>query len=153
MPTSVWSDMARKQVEPPLNSEKQMTAGARLLMRLRANSRQGRSYKGHLPLRLSCSAILSSGSDHLRLRPYDGLSRMKGNFHVRFLEGGGLATARLHSATSCPSALMHNHQIEQPLQNEFPKLPLRKEPLPEPVFRISGFQFSLLVRLCPPLCP
>ena len=22
---------------------------------------------------------------------------MKGNFHVRFLEGGGLATARLHS--------------------------------------------------------
>jgi hypothetical protein len=23
---------------------------------------------------------------------------MKGNFHVRFLEGGGLATARLHSA-------------------------------------------------------
>ena len=26
-----------------------------------------------------------------------GLSRMKGNFHVRFLEGGGLATARLHS--------------------------------------------------------
>ena len=27
-----------------------------------------------------------------------GLSRMKGNFQVRFLEGGGLATARLHSA-------------------------------------------------------
>ena len=26
-----------------------------------------------------------------------GLSRMKGNFHVRFLEGGGLATARSHS--------------------------------------------------------
>src|SRR5258705_13695733 len=31
--------------------------------------------------------------------PYAGLSRMKGNFHVRFLEGGGLATARLYSAT------------------------------------------------------
>src|SRR4051794_24356368 len=28
-----------------------------------------------------------------------GLSRMKGNFHVRFLEGGGLATARLYSAS------------------------------------------------------
>jgi hypothetical protein len=27
-----------------------------------------------------------------------GLSRMKGNLHVRFLEGGGLATARLYSA-------------------------------------------------------
>ncbi len=25
---------------------------------------------------------------------------MKGNFHVRFLEGGGLATARLHSVSS-----------------------------------------------------
>ena len=25
---------------------------------------------------------------------------MKGNFHVRFLEGGGLATARLHSVCS-----------------------------------------------------
>jgi len=25
------------------------------------------------------------------------LSRMKGNFHVRFLEGGGLATARSYS--------------------------------------------------------
>src|SRR5260221_12792897 len=28
------------------------------------------------------------------------LSRMKGNFHVRFLEGGGLATARLYSTLS-----------------------------------------------------
>jgi hypothetical protein len=29
---------------------------------------------------------------------WNGLSRMKGNFQVRFLEGGGLATARFHSA-------------------------------------------------------
>ena len=29
---------------------------------------------------------------------WSGLSRMKGNFQVRFLEGGGLATACLHSA-------------------------------------------------------
>ena len=28
----------------------------------------------------------------------NGLSRMKGNFQVRFLEGGGLVTARFHSA-------------------------------------------------------
>jgi hypothetical protein len=27
---------------------------------------------------------------------------MKGNFHVRFLEGGGLATARSHSAIKAP---------------------------------------------------
>jgi len=27
---------------------------------------------------------------------------MKGNFHVRFLEGGGLATARLHSISPAP---------------------------------------------------
>ena len=33
MPTSVWSEMARKQVEPKLNSEKQMTASACWLMR------------------------------------------------------------------------------------------------------------------------
>ena len=32
-----------------------------------------------------------------KLGPYEGLSRMKGNFHVRFLEGGGPATARLYS--------------------------------------------------------
>jgi len=29
--------------------------------------------------------------------PYEGLSRMKGNFHVRFLEGGGSVTARPYS--------------------------------------------------------
>ena len=39
-----------------------------------------------------------SGSVAQSNRPYEGLSRMKGNFQVRFLEGGGLATARLYSA-------------------------------------------------------
>jgi len=33
-----------------------------------------------------------------KVGPSEGLSRMKGNFHVRFLEGGGLVTARSHSA-------------------------------------------------------
>ena len=28
--------------------------------------------------------------------PYEGSSRMKGNFHVRFLGGCGLATARIY---------------------------------------------------------
>ena len=30
--------------------------------------------------------------------PYDGLSRMKGNFHVRFLGGCGRVTARAYPA-------------------------------------------------------
>ena len=34
---------------------------------------------------------------NIRAGPYEGLSRMKGNFHVRFLEGGGPATARSYS--------------------------------------------------------
>ena len=34
---------------------------------------------------------------------WSGLSRMKGNFHVRFLEGGGPATVRLYSAASVKS--------------------------------------------------
>src|SRR3954453_4708317 len=33
-----------------------------------------------------------------RVTGWNDLSRMKGNFQVRFLEGGGLATARLYSA-------------------------------------------------------
>ncbi len=41
-----------------------------------------------------------------KLGPYEGLSRMKGNFQVRFLEGGGQVTARLHSA-----CLPVSHQI------------------------------------------
>jgi hypothetical protein len=34
----------------------------------------------------------------MRCTGWNGLSRMRGNSHVRFLEGGGLVTARLHSA-------------------------------------------------------
>lgn len=47
------------------------------------------------PIRLAHSRIISSERG-----PEVGctMSRMKGNFHVRFFEGGGLATARLHSA-------------------------------------------------------
>src|SRR5262245_51047420 len=39
-----------------------------------------------------CRRVPTSGSTGWR-----GLSRMKGNFHVRFLEGSGLVTARSHS--------------------------------------------------------
>ena len=52
-----------------------------------------------------CQAGLNSRIElPLRVRqnkagPYEDTSRMKGNFHVRFLEGGGLVTARSHSAS------------------------------------------------------
>ncbi len=36
------------------------------------------------------------------------MSRMKGNFHVRFFEGSGLATARSHSASEIFSRLRHS---------------------------------------------
>lgn len=52
------------------------------------------------------SSVPPSGAPHVMRRvagqphrawPYEDSSRMKGNFHVRFLEGGGLATACPHS--------------------------------------------------------
>src|SRR3954468_16322390 len=39
-----------------------------------------------------------------RVTGWNDLSRMKGNFQVRFLEGGGLATARLYSAKPSSAA-------------------------------------------------
>jgi len=102
MPTSAWSEMTRKQVEPLLNSEKQMTANARWLMRPRATiprmvlqRRRVSSVKSRGSLR--------GGSDDTALRPYDGLSRMKGNFHVRFLGecGRGNPPALTRSDSLC----------------------------------------------------
>jgi hypothetical protein len=51
-------------------------------------------------------ALLGSYSDVVRLPPvpkssrtgWNGLSRMKGNFHVRLFGGGGRATARVYPA-------------------------------------------------------
>src|SRR5216684_3811860 len=89
MPTSVCSEMARTQMEPTINSEKQMTASARWLMRPRVTAQRSGAtvaickyrqvvqlFRGWAAGR--CKSTLSD-------RPYEDSSRMKGNFHVRFL--------------------------------------------------------------------
>jgi hypothetical protein len=47
-PTSVWSEMARKQVEPSVSPEKQMTASACWLMRLGAPAQRSGSHHGRV---------------------------------------------------------------------------------------------------------
>ena len=82
-----------------------MTTDARRLMRLRAvaqgsnrafrlHSNKAKWFGGRIFLSTAPRVNPQAKSQGW---PYEGLSRMKGNFHVRFLEGGGLATARLHS--------------------------------------------------------
>jgi hypothetical protein len=48
---------------------------------------------------LICVAIVYHRRSHVLGPGWRDLSRMKGNFHVRFLEGDGLATARPYSVT------------------------------------------------------
>jgi len=48
MPTSVWSEMARKQVEPSVNPEQQMTASACWLMRPGAPAQRSGSHHGRV---------------------------------------------------------------------------------------------------------
>ena len=55
MPTSVWSEMARKQVEPLVNPEKQMTASACWLMRPGATAHRSGGHCGCLQVSPSCS--------------------------------------------------------------------------------------------------
>ena len=81
-----------------------MTTDARRLMRLRAVTS-----KEHSEVRLLTSMakglVLGLPSLEPRVgpyqgRPYEGSSRMKGNFHVRFLGGCGRATARAYPAAT-----------------------------------------------------
>ena len=82
---------------------KQMTTDASRLMRLSAAAPMEQQclsaafqYCQVVQLnRCAAGRLACLGS---RRWPYEGLSRMKGNFHVRFSEGGGLVTARLYSA-------------------------------------------------------
>src|SRR5258707_10969448 len=99
MPTSVWSEMARKSVEPLLNLEKQMTTDARRLMRPGASAERssataaiGEYCQAVRPRLVGCWV---AGRPISKARPYEDLSRMKGNFHVRFLVGCGRGN-RLH---------------------------------------------------------
>ena len=89
-----------------MKKEKQMTTDARRLMRLRAVAQgSNRAFRMHSnKAKWFGGRIFLSTAPRVNPQaksqgwPYEGLSRMKGNFHVRFLEGGGLATARLYSA-------------------------------------------------------
>src|SRR5436309_8355856 len=84
-----WQESRRNRY--PLR--KQMTTDARRLMRLRAVAQRSngavRLHSGiakRFGARGFCSP--SRGSAPKGGWPYEGLSRMKGNFQVRFLEGG-----------------------------------------------------------------
>ena len=97
-PTSVWSEMAGTCVEPP-SPGKANDDQRPLVDASRGGDSQEPSFNGHTSVPPSDAAIVRRVAGRPALgRPYEGLSRMKGNFHVRFLEGGGLATARLYSA-------------------------------------------------------
>jgi hypothetical protein len=93
-PTSVWSELARTHAESHVlgkaNDGRRSSADA---------SRSGcpRQHRERDRTRVLPSGVIPAGKPHQAL-PYEDLSRMKGNFHVRFLEGGGRATARLYSA-------------------------------------------------------
>jgi hypothetical protein len=67
-----------------------MTTDARRLMRLGPAARKERSSNGHTRVRSALGAVVASGKtvfpDQEKLLL--GLSRMKENFQVRFLEGG-----------------------------------------------------------------
>ena len=89
-----------------------MTTDARRLMRLGPAARKERSSNGHTRVRSALGAVVASGKtvfpDQEKLLL--GLSRMKENFQVRFLEGGGLVTARFHSA-------QHGYKVSMPKTN------------------------------------
>jgi hypothetical protein len=75
---------------------KQMTADACRLMR------PGAAVQGSTARATTdqyCQAGLNSRVSLSKAVPYEGLSRMKGNFHVRFLGGRGRATARAYPAS------------------------------------------------------
>ena len=94
-----WQESMRNR----LYREKQMTTDARRLMR------PGTAVQGSTARATTdqyCQAGLNSRVSLGKAEPYEGLSRMKGNFQVRFLEGGGQVTARLHSAWPCTGYLL-----------------------------------------------
>jgi len=81
-----------------------MTTDARRLMRPRAVTS-----KEHSAVRLQTSMAKGFGLALASLEPrvsqrpgwpYEGTSRMKGNFHVRFFGGRGRATARAYPAAT-----------------------------------------------------
>jgi hypothetical protein len=96
-PTSVWSEMARNIVEPP-RAEKANDGQRTLTDASRRYCPKEQSDQRPQPTYCQAGRDDRTAGRPRWGWPYPGLSRMKGNFQVRFLEGGGLATARLYSA-------------------------------------------------------
>ena len=82
-----------------------MTTDARRLMRPRAVASKEHSV-ARLPASIAKLLALALPSVEQRVgrgygRPYEGLSRMRGNSHVRFLGGRGRVTACAYPACLC----------------------------------------------------
>jgi hypothetical protein len=75
---------------------KQMTANASWPMRPTVAVRRSRTASGNWRVPPSGSRKWGAGQSIFRDWPYDGSSRMKGNFHVRFQGGCGWATTRTY---------------------------------------------------------
>ena len=77
-----------------------MTTDASRLMRPEAGAPKDAAGYGHTTVlpsgRTVSSSARGSANNKLSSWPYEGLSRMKGNFHVRFLGGCGRVTARTY---------------------------------------------------------
>ena len=99
MPTSVWSEMARTHVESlaprKANDGRCLSADASRSCCPRQHDQNDR--RPVLPSGVNSLVGLTARVHSAKPGPYEGLSRMKGNFHVRFLEGGGSVTARPYS--------------------------------------------------------
>ena len=110
MPTLVWSEMARKQAEPLVSPEKQMTASTCWLMRPGATAHRSGGHCGCLQVSPSCSVRFGGtgrrAGHKISDRSYEDLSRMKGNFHVRFL--GECGRGNPPALTRPSEAVTHN---------------------------------------------
>jgi hypothetical protein len=72
-----------------------MTTDSRRLMRPGVVATMGTTQSGCLSVLPSCPLLGQRVATSPKERPYEGLSRMKGNFHVRFF-GGVWAGNRPH---------------------------------------------------------
>jgi hypothetical protein len=95
MLTSFGSEMAREQAEPHTNRRLQMTTDSRRLMRPGVVASTEHNAK-RLPVRMPSGLCARRRIVPHQERSYEGLSRMKGNFQVRFLGGCGRETGRTH---------------------------------------------------------
>src|SRR6266581_2634064 len=103
-PTSVWSDMARKYVEPTqtrkANDDRRQSVDAS-----RTCCPKGAQFKRPHPVMSSGRKSQSHSAAGFpdRGKPLSGLSRMKGNFQVRVLRGGRAGNSPLPLGDIAPS--------------------------------------------------